>query len=505
MQPEKTTLDDAHAGALPLGGAHALARLKAETRDVLKALEKSYKDYQELLTKCAALEASAKASTPAQRGESARARAVAPGYVLALLDAHDIKFIEKHIHHCERGGLHIAHALADAVSNYLHSHMPTLATCDIVIRAYADYNILSEEMHVNQGDLNVFAQAFSTAWPWYEFTNIGFKHYVREKVASMTSWRLNDERCKHIFLFAADATEYFNVFQKHSRAHKRLTIITDGLHHDIQALGFHSISMTAIVPDKEPPTPLPITIPKTKLPVAKGLNTNAPFYPRSGHDRYLARTPSKGHVAGPRPKSVSQPSSLVESPQSPPRMIPLNAAGHRIDPLIQPSADKERSAYKTRTRRKNLCSVFFLADACRFKEKCHFDHSPITPAQLNVLKEKMQQMPCHSKGACRNSECYRGHVCLRKGCKGKGKDSNCKYGPAQHGIDMEIATWARPANVPTLTVKEKKHPTPSSSATIPTLTVKEKKHPTPSSSATTATSTSSMDTWPMMVSNLIEI
>jgi hypothetical protein len=137
--------------------------------------------------------------------------------------------------------------------------------------------------------------------------------------------------------------------------------------------------------------------------------------------------------------------SNVLAPKSRVRLIPINAAGCRLDSFLRAPSEKERSAYKTHTKRKNLCSTLFLTGTCRHK-KCQYDHSPITPSLLHVLRHRLREWPCHFKGACRNLNCFHGHVCVRRECVGS-IDVGCRLGPEAHGVDLEVGAWVKPGRV----------------------------------------------------------
>lgn len=170
-------------------------------------------------------------------------------------------------------------------------------------------------------------------------------------------------------------------------------------------------------------------------------------------------------------------------PQNPRNgFIPINAAGQRLDPVLRMPINKERKTYKSRTRNQGLCTNFYLKGSCRYKN-CRYDHTPINSSLLLILKQKLLDTPCHSAGACRSGDCIHGHVCAIAGCV-DGKVMKCRFDHAAHGVDMAVAEWVRPTG-----------------AKNPAIQKEAKK----SSPSDTDSSKVSMENWPRMVDDLIDI
>jgi hypothetical protein len=182
------------------------------------------------------------------------------------------------------------------------------------------------------------------------------------------------------------------------------------------------------------------------------------------------------------PSALKDTARPTVTPIRKPRWISLNAAGHRLDPAITTPTQKERSTYKTRTKRKNLCTVFFIYGKCGHKF-CRYDHTAITPSMLHVLKFNLSEFPCGMQGACRAQDCFRGHVCARKECKGSNY-AGCKFGPDAHGVDLEVDDQVEPGHI-----KKKMHKENEIRMTTSTIAVGSK---------------SSIEDWPTM-GNLIDI
>jgi hypothetical protein len=202
------------------------------------------------------------------------------------------------------------------------------------------------------------------------------------------------------------------------------------------------------------------------------------------------RTPPKSDVQAILPNTNSSLSSKSDTPAPPtPRIgcIPINSAGHRLDTFLRTPSNKEYSAYNSRTRTKKLCTSFYLTGSCRHAKNCRFNHKPISPSLLHVLGHKLKEFPCHFKGACRNADCFHGHMCIKKGCSGT-KVEGSRFGREAHGVDLEVAEW-----VPNKTreTKDEKH-----------VKVQAKE---PRQIADGNSSTASMENWPTKFGILIDI
>jgi hypothetical protein len=202
--------------------------------------------------------------------------------------------------------------------------------------------------------------------------------------------------------------------------------------------------------------------------------------------RYIARTAPKEDITSLtslKPLGNSTYSTTTFSSKPHAGLISINTAGHRVDPILRLPTTAENSAYKSRSRHKNLCSWFFLSGSCSTK-MCRYDHSPITASQLHVLKHKLLEWPCHFQGACRHKGCFHGHVCVKKGCIGN-IDAGCKFGPEAHGVDMKAADFVQPWTGKMKETKKKE--------------LKSDQDPE------TDSSKGSMENWPTMVGDLIDI
>jgi hypothetical protein len=164
--------------------------------------------------------------------------------------------------------------------------------------------------------------------------------------------------------------------------------------------------------------------------------------------------------------------------------IPINKNGHRLDdPLRIPTA-AEHNAYKARTKTKKLCSPFYLTNSCPVKS-CRYDHTPICALVHHTLRYRLSEWPCRFGGACRRKNCFNGHACSWKRCDGK-KLGNCRFDSDMHGVDLEVAEWVKSVG--------------AWGNEVELETTKRKQ-----GVAETNSSDGSMETWPAMVSDLIDV
>lgn len=177
-----------------------------------------------------------------------------------------------------------------------------------------------------------------------------------------------------------------------------------------------------------------------------------------------------------------RPTRRLDAPLAQVDQIPTNAAGHRLDLLLHVPTSKERADYKSRTKSNGLCTSFHLAGYCYMKE-CRYDHGRVTPAQLHVLEHKLKKWPCYFKGNCRLKDCYHGHICIVRGCKSP-KYKGCRLSSEAHNVDLEIYEWVK---------------------SVPRGHDRPEKRVGHTNISTTDSSKDSMENWPMMVTDLIEI
>lgn len=139
-------------------------------------------------------------------------------------------------------------------------------------------------------------------------------------------------------------------------------------------------------------------------------------------------------------------------------LVPINRYDQRLDTHIPRPTPEAWSEYQTRSREWKLCNRFHLASNCT-SLACEFDHTPIGPEMVQVMRYILRQSPCLRKTACRQANCFHGHMCVKPGCKGKGR--GCRMTASMHNIDPKVAEW--------LTQEEKTTSTSNDQDTTPGL------------------------------------
>jgi hypothetical protein len=186
------------------------------------------------------------------------------------------------------------------------------------------------------------------------------------------------------------------------------------------------------------------------------------------------------------------------SPSSRTGYVPVNAAGQRVDSYLRLPTNDGHNKYKSRTKGKKLCTSLHLTGSC-YQKKCRFDHSAITPTILHVLRHKLRECPCTHEGECRQADCFYGHVCFAKGCAGHWQ-SGCRFKLEAHGVDLLVVKWVRPGGAKTVEAGGVYTDVPAQQDG------KAKKEAAKDNSwFEMASSKGSMENWPTMVGDLIEV
>lgn len=134
---------------------------------------------------------------------------------------------------------------------------------------------------------------------------------------------------------------------------------------------------------------------------------------------------------------------LPKSEDVPRNEIPINSNQHRLDVYIPPPSLEERTAFQHRIAVQKLCNNHHIQGNCPKLDNCEFDHSPVSQAMLNCLKQVVRNMPCPRKGGCRSLSCLNGHICQKVDCKWRGGKQFCKFGMQAHCQILEVAEFVQ--------------------------------------------------------------
>jgi hypothetical protein len=327
-----------------------------------------------------------------------------------------------------------------------------------------------------------------------------------DRWADVLSWHLADPQCKQIFIGVSLSIN--SALLQQSKSGGRVTFIREqSLDSVPEGMSFQTIAPPPFAfhtrehsDVRDSPTGIDLEAGSRRIPqnvrvlrIIIGCHTNiliklqGSLYGYFENNRYIAHTPRKADL-----NSLTPPTSLGSSISSPvvpsleenPRLVPINASGHRIDPVLRVPTAAEQSAFKKRDNRQHLCSGFFLKNSCQVKH-CPYDHSKITAPIQHTLKHRVKEWPCRFKGACRLSSCIHGHVCVKQACTAS-KRRGCRFAPEAHGVDMEVTEWVKPRGGG------------ASIADAKRVIAKARNMETNSPKG-------SMENWPPMVGNLIDI
>lgn len=124
-------------------------------------------------------------------------------------------------------------------------------------------------------------------------------------------------------------------------------------------------------------------------------------------------------------------------------LVPVNTNGQRLDVRLYKPSSAAQLAY---TRRDvNPCNEHHLTGRCP-RDPCEFDHNPIDEETKTIMKHKLRAIPCKRSHACRLSDCFLGHVCVKPKCAATGsKALGCRLPAAMHNLSLTVGEWVQPA------------------------------------------------------------
>ncbi|KAF2036737.1 hypothetical protein EK21DRAFT_106053 [Setomelanomma holmii] len=466
--------------------------LEAATRKASSLLNDGAEKYEQLLAKYNALRKTVEARNAVDSGNGASHE-----YVLVLVDTHSHKFDADKIYCCNSraAGESARYMLHSQVWDYIEECRPELVTSTCFLRTlvFTDLDQLSTESITpdDTGAANVrmvrdFARGFSDSFPWTYWVDTGHTHSVRDKILFSFADHVQDPQCKHIFLGASGHEKYFEMLQQNEPAFSKITLI-EGSFPDpaIDALGLATTRFMFVAPPKQSVasggilSPVdscgPISPPRTRTSHPRGHFKNSRYIK---YDRAKDTTETLTSIAS--SDTILSTSSRKLPTEARPGLIPINAGGYRLDTISSPPSKSDWDLYQARIKHRKLCNAFHLRGSCN-DARCEFDHSAISPDILKCLQFLLMEWPCRQKGDCRRSDCYNGHVCQKGACRRR-KFTTCNFPHNAHKVDWQVAKWIKPGEDVAAKAEAK-------SAQI----------------ADRNSSKGSMENWPAMVGNLIDI
>jgi len=139
--------------------------------------------------------------------------------------------------------------------------------------------------------------------------------------------------------------------------------------------------------------------------------------------------------------------NALPRPESPWKdMIPINKDGYRLDFYHGPWNRDDAADYQAQISMAKPCNSFQLTGHCKNGITCHYDHAPMEPRLLEILKQIVHDYPCKMRGACRDKDCHVGHICYNPGCNQGRRGPGCRLHWTMHQIDPKVVDWV-PAQV----------------------------------------------------------
>ncbi|KAL5422498.1 hypothetical protein PMIN04_004640 [Paraphaeosphaeria minitans] len=121
----------------------------------------------------------------------------------------------------------------------------------------------------------------------------------------------------------------------------------------------------------------------------------------------------------------------------PPGFVALNKDGHRLDTYIRPPTSEEWFTYNARFHKQKPCNAHHLSGTCN-NFNCPFDHHPLEVETQHCLEYVLKSSPCPRRGACRDRDCFHGHVCQKDGCVGHHK--GCRLKADAHSAEPKLVS-----------------------------------------------------------------
>ncbi|KAH7068710.1 hypothetical protein FB567DRAFT_555309 [Paraphoma chrysanthemicola] len=472
-----TTGDDAdgknrHPSAAQV---EVIKEFEAATLKCKQLLDDSATKYERLLEKYRALKENVE--------EPDRSR----DYVLVLIDGHSHKLNDMYTRGGVVGGGCAVRAISDEISAHLAKVMPKEERYRLVIKAIGSLNTMTAKYRRNKGEkedtrwsLERLAEDFSSLQTWTDFILLRLPQEVEDKLIGKSyltclfEWHVRDPRCQHVILGVHGSGKYLKSLYALSEYHNKITLL-QGSYVDpaLEHVGLPIISLSTFVSpasnskaavasqsrkdDPKDHSKVPSTRSKKSESKPQPLRAVAGAHGYFKNNRYIQYTKPKNgqeQTSSMRTsKTKPHASSVILPTEARPGLIPINSNGHRLDIYVACPSEAQYKLYHARIRDQKLCSPFHLQGSCTGRV-CNFDHSPADPDTVACLRFQVADWPCKEEGECRRADCYYGHVCQKSKCSG-GKVATCKFKGSGHNVDCKVAEWIRPGDVVTRKWEEK--------------------------------------------------
>ncbi|EON66922.1 hypothetical protein W97_06326 [Coniosporium apollinis CBS 100218] len=464
-------------------------------------LETLLKSYEDLLEDYRSLRSDYEEEREVREKYKKRARGQERNpFVLVLIDGDGYVFNDHLIKNGGEGGIAAAQGLSSAIKQCLLRLGSDADQCRIMVRVYSNLAGLSKILarHGMAGNearsLAPFAASFTRSHDLFDFVDAGDKKEGADfKIREMFRLFAENSQCKHIFFAGCHDTGYLSLLTPYRGRLERVSLIkAASFSPEYLSLGlnveeFPSIFRSTMLqypgaaPAASPEKASTGQVASKYAPPTPGSTsqTVCRFYPK-GSCRYgnacknihiasthkLAEKPvtdyrtAEWRSSTPSTNPYRPPSARPETPaglddplahstapelpsQTPDKegLIPLNSRGDRLDYFIPPASPGAWQAYTARAKTHKMCNKFHIEKNCQ-DINCPFDHKPVEPELIHVMKVILSNRPCPRRGGCRREMCPGGHICKRPGCQGPG--DHCKFAASMHRVDTVPFEWVEP-------------------------------------------------------------
>ncbi|KAJ5873656.1 Zinc finger CCCH-type [Penicillium subrubescens] len=379
-------------------------------------------------------------------------------FVLVLVDGDGYLFREHFIKAGAEGGIEAARELSDSVRELM----------DSTLGMQADQCLCASEAR----SLAPFISAFNRAQDLFDFVDAAERKEGSDfKIREMFRLFADSNQCRHIYFAGCHDSGFGSLLTPYRGRGDRITLIrAASFHGDFEELGLPIRELPSVFKSTPVASTKPIATANTKMASTITINgSNKPIcrHYQRGICKYgsscIKQHVMPGQILSAKPADES-PKQLWSTPWSTPtiegrsmeflsnhlppmslkakKYIAINKDNERLDTYCPcPSADV-LDEFHRRAREHKICNSYHLSGECD-DLSCHYDHSTVTEAMVDVLRYILRLHPCPRAGACRSIKCYMGHLCQKPNCIPV-KRWPCRFNHRGHMLDLQVAQWVAP-------------------------------------------------------------
>ncbi|RMD42058.1 hypothetical protein DV735_g3064, partial [Chaetothyriales sp. CBS 134920] len=452
MKALKERIDEALRNRAAEGNILQARDLYHQNEDLRKQLQQAQsqsRKYYDQMTK-AQLDAKQSVETVARIQEEKRSLETSLDcgrFILVLIDANAIPFLDNLVARKVQGGLDAGRRLRDEIDDYVRTlpnyHADDRVLIHILANVAALARIYRQQLQVDpirsEEIVRAFVDGLSSSHPLTSFTDPGVKEAADSKMRAEVELFYRNLHCKHIIFGGWDATALLQTFVPVSGTNERITVLEG---EDLpkvtsfRVIHLRSIFQSARAAIKDGngsshhtglkrPAPEPVVQihhrPRPAPPPVEEYDPSSPS---------LLLPPSAGRSSAKPSHPATPPVSSSPGPGTNTPVLFQNKYHQRLDPPLRYDKDFLGVLFSSKTK---LCNNFYLKGHCSYGEHCSWDHSErLNALQLDTLRYKARTSACRDP-FCLDADCTLGHRCPRgERCA----ISLCKYLPEMHTVDV---------------------------------------------------------------------